>query len=552
MDELLRKGTNTGVSAKDGLLASEASAPPGRWRSALSKRNRYLAALGLVALACIVVSLMQLAGLPAPYKAVVFLPAAVLAALWWGPGPGIVAALGSALAFDFFFIPPHYSLTVADRGDLITLLIYGAVALLAGIFAGRLRRQAQESRASERRLEALYRLSRALSASPGGQELALTAQRELSTTLGRPVTIYLPQGERLQPVVSKESETGAAPASPHESAVATWTFVHGQLAGPSTDTLAGSGALNLPLVTAEDIVGVLALDVASDQGSLTRDDRQLLGTIAAQIAGAIERDRAAEQTRRALLETERELTRNLVLGSLSHDLRTPLAVITGMTSTLLELGEAADAATRRALLSEVFEESSRLARMVENFLAMTRLDSGAVAVEKEWFPLEDVIGSALGLLHKELRDRVVNKHIPPELPLVALDGVLIQQVLYNLIDNAAKYSPADRPIDLTVLVAPTEVVIEVADRGVGILPGEADQVFDKLYRGQASKTSIRGAGLGLAIAQAIVVAHGGRIWASNRPGGGAVFAFGLPLEGSLIGPPGYQELEADESQERLP
>jgi two-component system sensor histidine kinase KdpD len=223
-----------------------------------------------------------------------------------------------------------------------------------------------------------------------------------------------------------------------------------------------------------------------------------------------------------------------------------------MSSALLELGEAADAATRLALLSEVFEESGRLTRVVANFLRMADLDSGVVAVEKEWFPLEDVIGSTLALLHKELRDRRMNKHIPTELPFVVLDGVLIEQVLFNLIDNAVKYSPADRPIDLSVLVAPTEVVIEVADRGVGILPGEVDQVFDKFYRGQASEKSVRGAGLGLAIARAIVAAHDGRIWASSRPGGGAVFAFSLPLQGLPIDLPGYRALEAEKGQERLP
>jgi two-component system sensor histidine kinase KdpD len=487
--------------------------------------------LGLVALASVVVALMQLAGLPASSKAVVFLPVAVLAALWWGPGPGVVAALGSALAFDVFFIPPYYSLTVADRGDLITLLVYAAVALFAGVFAARLRRQVQRVRATGERSEALYRLSRALSGSYGGQELALNAERELAATLGRPVMIYLPEGESLEPVVSSESDTGAAPTSPHESAVATWAFVHGQLAGHSTDTLAGSRALNLPLVTAEEVVGVLALDLADEVTLLTQEDQQLLETIAAQIGAAIKRDQAAEQTRRALLETETERTRKLVLGSLPHDLRTSLAVITGTSSALLELGEAADAPTRLALLSEVFEESSRLTRMVENFLRMADLDSGVVALEKEWFPLEDVIGSTLALLHKELRNRTVNKHIPAELPIVVIDGVLIEQVLFNLIDNAVKYSPTNRSIDLSVLAASTEVVIEVADRGAGILPGEADEVFDKFYRGKASETSVRGAGLGLAIAKAIVAGHGGRIWASNRPGGGAVFAFSLPLQG---------------------
>jgi len=214
----------------------------------------------------------------------------------------------------------------------------------------------------------------------------------------------------------------------------------------------------------------------------------------------------------------------------SHDLRTPLAVIAGTTSTLLELGEGADAVTRQALLTEVYEESNRLTRLVENLLAMTRLDSGQMVIDKQWFPLEDVMGSALRRLRKDGTGRVISKELSPDLPLVPLDGVMIEQVLFNLVDNALKYSPPDAPVDIRVSATEAEVIVEVADRGPGLAKGETQAVFDKLYRGSASVGQVRGAGLGLAIAQAIVQVHGGRIWAANRPGGGAVFAFALPLQ----------------------
>jgi two-component system, OmpR family, sensor histidine kinase KdpD len=214
----------------------------------------------------------------------------------------------------------------------------------------------------------------------------------------------------------------------------------------------------------------------------------------------------------------------------SHDLRTPLAVIAGTSSTLLELGEGADPATRRSLLREIYDESDRLARLVENLLTMTRLDSGRIVIDKQWFPLEEVVGSALGRLKKESRGRVISKRLPSELPLVPLDGVMIEQVLFNLIDNALKYSPPESPIDVEVSATDSEVRIEVADRGPGLAKEEVRTVFDKLYRGTASAGRARGAGLGLAIAEAIVRVHGGRIWAAARPGGGAIFAFSLPLE----------------------
>jgi two-component system sensor histidine kinase KdpD len=250
------------------------------------------------------------------------------------------------------------------------------------------------------------------------------------------------------------------------------------------------------------------------------------------IALAIEGDELAEKNRCALVDAETERARSSLLSSVSHDLRTPLAVIAGTTSTLLEMGDAADRPMRTALLTEVYEESNRLTRLVENLLSMTRLESGVITVDKQWFPLEDVIGSALARLRREAAGRPVTKHIPPDLPLVPLDGVMIEQVLFNLVDNAVKYSPAGSPIDISAHLASDGVVVAVADRGPGVVEEERERVFEKLYRGASSKNGGRGAGLGLAIARVIVAAHGGRIWAGNGPDGGAVFSFGLPLDES--------------------
>jgi two-component system sensor histidine kinase KdpD len=289
---------------------------------------------------------------------------------------------------------------------------------------------------------------------------------------------------------------------------------------------------------------VLAVAQPEGEALLSPDNRQLLETLATQIGLAIERDELAEQTRRALVEMETERLRSSLLSSVSHDLRTPLAVISGASSTLLELGNGGDTATRHELLGEIWEESNRLARLVDNLLSMTRLDAGSIQVEKQWYPVEDVIGSALGRLRKELAGRKVDKLLPADLPVVPLDGVLIEQVLVNLVENATRYADAGTAIDISARAENDGVVIAVADRGPGLAEGEETKVFNKLFRGAASANSAeRGVGLGLAIARAIVEAHEGSIWAENREGGGAVFSFWLPLEGL---PP---DMEAREQQE---
>ena len=386
----------------------------------------------------------------------------------------------------------------------------------------------------------LYRLSRSLSGVSGSHQLAVAAQREVATIFGGPVNVYLPHGTILEPVVSAAEQAD----TPHEVAVATWSYEHGQMAGNGTDTLPDARAIYVPLSTPRATVGVLAVEPPQGQFLLSPGNRQLLETVAGLIGIAIERDELAEQRRCALVDAETERARSSLLSSVSHDLRTPLAVIAGTTSTLLEMGDAADRATRDALLTEVYDESNRLTRLVENLLSMTRLESGVVVVDKQWYPLEDVVGSTLGRLRKETSGREITKHIPGELPLVPLDGVMIEQVLFNLIDNALKYSPPGSPIDVSAHAGDGDIVVDVADRGPGLTEGERDQVFEKLYRGAASKSGGRGAGLGLAIARAIVDAHGGRIWTTDRAGGGTVFSFSLPLEEA---PPSLPPEESDDA-----
>jgi two-component system sensor histidine kinase KdpD len=260
------------------------------------------------------------------------------------------------------------------------------------------------------------------------------------------------------------------------------------------------------------------------------DQRQLLQTIASQIALAIERDSLAEQARKVLVQAETERLRSSLLSSVSHDLRTPLAVIAGASSSLLEQAQAIPSHTRQELLQTISDESNRLALLVDNLLHITRIESGAVAVNKQWYPLEEIVGSSLERAKKSLTGRPINTHLPLDLPLVKLDGVLIEQVLINLLENVAKYTPAGAEVDLAARMDGQSLMVEVADRGPGLDDAERQRVFDKFYRGSSAGAGQRGAGLGLAICRAVVEVHGGRIWEENRPGGGARFIFSIPQE----------------------
>jgi two-component system sensor histidine kinase KdpD len=309
--------------------------------------------------------------------------------------------------------------------------------------------------------------------------------------------------------------------------VARWVFEHRQPAGQGTATLPGAASLYVPLMASRGCVGVLGVRPADPHAFDTPERLHQLETFANQTALAIERARLAEEAQETEVKIETERLRNSLLSSVSHDLRTPLATITGAATTLLEQGERLDAATQRDLLESVREEADRLNRLVQNLLEMTRLESGALELRKEWHSIEEVVGAALRRLDKRLVGRRVTTHVLPDLPLVAMDDVLIEQVLVNLVDNALKYTPPGSPVEIIATATDEAVTVEVADRGPGIPPGLEQKIFEKFYRGQ--REDGRGAGLGLAICQGVVRAHGGRIWAQNLPGGGVAFLFTLPI-----------------------
>jgi two-component system, OmpR family, sensor histidine kinase KdpD len=461
--------------------------------------------------------------------AMVFLLGVALVASRYGRGPTIFAAFLSIALFDFFFVPPRFTFAVSDVGYFLTFGVMLAIALLISGLTLRIRAQAETARERERSTAALYGMTRELAAARGQGELVSVVARHVRETFGAPALVLLRGSSgRL------ELPVGTAPAYPmdeKEQSVAAWVCAQGRVAGAGTDTLPGAQGLYLPLAASSGIVGVLGLRPPDAKRFQDPAVQRLLETFAGQAALVFERAVLAEQTQAEQVEIQAERLRTALLSSLSHDLRTPLGAITGAASSLLEDKGTLPEATRRELLASILDESRRMNRLIGNLLDMIRVESGALQVQKDWQPLEEPVGVALIRLEDRLREHPVRVHLPPDLPLVPLDGVLIEQVFINLLENAVKYTPAGTPIEISATTADGAVRVDVVDHGPGLPAGEETKVFEKFYRVPGAMATT-GVGLGLTIVRGIITAHGGRVWAENRPGGGAAFHFTLPLDGT--------------------
>jgi len=458
----------------------------------------------------------------------VYLVGVVMVASRWGRGPSILAAILSVAAFDFLFVPPFLNFGVADTQYILTFVIMLMVALLISTLTVRIKEQAEVARQRERRTSALYSLSRELASTRNLDDMIAAVARHVQDLFEARTVILLAGEDGRLALRGQDAPSFAEDAK--EMAVAQWVHDHSEPAGRGTTTLAGAQALHLPLVGSRGPVGVLAVALRSDRRPPGPDPMHLLETFANQAALALERALLARDAHRQRLAAEGEKLRNAILAAISHDLRTPLAAISGAASSLASGEQRLDAPARRELVLTIHEEAQRMNRLANNLLEMGRLQSQSVALRREWQPLEEVLGSALNQLESTIQDREVVLRLPEDLPLVAIDEVLMERVLVNLIENALRYSPAGTPIELVASARPGEVIVEVLDRGPGLVPGEEGRIFDKFFRGEAAG-SRHGVGLGLAVARAIVEAHGGRIRAENRPGGGAAFRFSLPIEG---------------------
>ena len=455
----------------------------------------------------------------------------VTVAIRFSRGASIAAAVLSVLALDYFFIPPFYSFDVEDSRSVWTLAVMFVVGVVITGMAKRIKDQAFTSGQREMRTERLYAMTRELASTPGIDTLLGTAVRHLRTGFDAKVVVMIPNDSGNLEVATKDGHTFNPEGDDRE--VAEWVWKNERAAGLGTAMFSTSRDAFLLLHGSHGKVGILGVRPTHEGRRLSPDQFHMLEAFATQVASALERAQFAEQAQRARVDAEAERLRSSLLSSVSHDLRTPLGVIKGATSTLLQEERFLDVASRRDLIEIANEEAERLDHLVRNLLDMTRLIAGRLSPKKEWHPLEAIIGVALNRLESRLGGREVKVLLMPDIPPVLIDAVLVEQVLVNLLENAMNHTPEGSPIEISADSRGNSIEVEVADRGPGVPLAERDRIFEKFYSLKLD-SSDGGTGLGLAICRGVVDAHGGRIWVESRIGGGACFRFSLPVGGDVI------------------
>ncbi|HUN80195.1 MAG TPA: sensor histidine kinase KdpD [Phycisphaerae bacterium] len=481
----------------------------------------------------------------------IYLAGVVFVATRFSAGPSALASIMAALLFDFLFTQPYFSFSISDTQYIVTFLVLLATALVISGLTQRVRRQAQGARTRYLRTIALYFMSRMLAAAADKSAVLRAASRHIADVFGGEVVILLPQAD---------GTLGADPApgawfTQNEAGAARWVFEHQNWAGRGTDTLPSCKGLYIPLVASGRPLGVLGLRMGENFEAFEPDQRHMLETFATQLSIALERAEFAEEAERARVQAESEHMRSSLLSSVSHDLRTPIAAITGAASTLLDDRGTLSPANRHELLESIQVEGVRLNQFIGKLLDMTRLEGGTVQLSRDWFPLEEIVGSALTRLENVLRNHVIETDLPKDLPLVFVDGVLLEEVFVNLLENAARYTPARSTVRISArpmagndgALFAKGLRVEISDTGPGLQPGIGEDIFRKFVRFRP-RTDRSGTGLGLAICRAIVLLHGGQIGAENRASGGAMFWFTLPCDQA---PPGAERLRVLEEARSL-
>ncbi len=478
----------------------------------------YAAALAVCGLTAVVATPL-LGWLELSNIVMLFLLAIVVVAVRYGRGPAVLAAFVGVGLFDFFFVPPRFSFAVSDVQYLITFAVMLIVALVIGQLTAGLKSQAEAATQREHRMRSLYAMSRDLSAALMPDQVAEIGARFLAAEFDAKSALLAADADNRLQVLP-----GAT--APVDMGVAQWAFDRAEPAGRGTGTLPGSPCLVLPLKAPMRLRGVLAIELAG-AGELEPERRQLLDTCASLLAISLERIHYIEVAQSSTVQIESERLRNSLLSAISHDLRTPLAALTGLADTL-ELTPPVLTPAQREVTASIRQSALRMNALVNNLLDMARLQSGAVQLNRQWQPLEEVVGSALAASAPALAARPVSVRLAEDLPLLHLDAVLIERVLVNLLENAAKYTPPGTPIDIAARVQGDEVELTVDDQGPGLPRGREQAIFEKFERGEKESTTA-GVGLGLAICRAIMQAHGGTITGHTRPEGGARFTLQLPV-----------------------
>jgi two-component system sensor histidine kinase KdpD len=514
--------------------------PASTSRSAERNANFQPAGYVVAVAACALLTAVALpleAVLDLPNIVMLFLLAVLGVALRYGRGPAALASVLNVGAFDYFFVPPRLSFSVADIQYVLTFGVMLAVGLIVGQLTAGLRFQARIATHRERRSHSLFEVARDLSSVLATEQVVEAAERAVAREFRARVHVFVLDGDdRLRSIVPPPQGAGL------DAGTARWAFDHAQAAGLGTDTLPGSPWLYLPLKAAMRARGVLALAPEEPRLLLVPEQRRQLETFAALTAIALERVHYVEVAQTATVQIESERLRNSLLAALSHDLRTPLAGLVGLAESL-RFTRPALSGEQQEIAEELQVEALRMSTQVNNLLDMARIESGEVRLRREWHSVEEMVGSAVRATARVLAPRLVTTDLPADLPLVECDAVLIERVFVNLLENAAKYTPKAASVRISARADAKTMRISVADTGTGIRAGQEAAIFEKFSRGER-ESAIAGVGLGLAICKAIVEAHGGTIVAANADGGGAAFTFTLPL-----GTP--PSLDASAADERL-
>ena len=457
---------------------------------------------------------------------VLYLLPVLISAVRWGLGPSFVASLLGVLTFDFFFVPPVFSFSVSDVRYILTFAVFLVVALVTGTMATRLRTEVESARDRERRTAALYALSREIAAQTDLRKVLQTVVKTVAVVVGGEVVIFMPDpvGGVLTEIAS--TTPSMARLDDKEQGIARWVLEDGKWAGKGTGTLDGAEHLFVPIRTDEETLAVIALGQLADE--LPPERRQLIEAFANLAAIAIIRVKLAEEAEQAHWLRESEKLHSALLNSISHDLRTPLASITGAVTSLLSEESVYSRETKGILLQTIKEEAQRLNHFVANLLDMVRLESGVLKLNKEWCDIQDIVGVALRQIKDVLQGHPLRVTMPSGPPFVKADCGLIEHVMINLLENAAKYSPPKSEISISAHYTNEALLISVSDLSPSIPKAEREHVFSKFYRLHYSK-DVSGTGLGLSICKGIVEAHGGKIWVGPSPEYGNRFIFSLPV-----------------------
>ena len=524
VDQIIRRSGTIDVYVVS-IADAEKKPEPGRKRPGKPVPwQEYLKSLALV-MAATAASQLAFQFLSPANLVMIYLLAVVLAATRLGLKPAIMTAFLSVLAFDFFFVPPRFTFSVYDTEYLITFAALFTVGVVISTLVAKSSERAETIREREVQTTSLYYLSRDLAAAPNITAILDAAIRNFGESFNANLAILLPEGERLEiKAASRELHLDIK-----ELAVADWAFRNRKAAGRGTETLGSAALLYLPLQTSTSVLGVMGVKLAEDAAYAYPQNRRLLDAFTSQVTLAIERVKLGKQAEQAQILQARETLERALLSSVSHDLRTPLVSIIGALDTLRENVHTLVDKARRELLDTACEEAERLNRFVGNLLDMTRLEAGALTLKEELSDIQDLVGCALAALEQRIGTRKIEVQLPANLPLVRMDMALMTQVLVNLLDNALKYSLPESDIRIAARMDNGRLTLEVSDRGPGVPESDLKRVFDKFYRIPVPEGA-GGTGLGLSICKGIVEAHGGKIRAENRAGGGLRVIVTLPVK----------------------